>query len=73
MEERYSRKRFKPSKYDKVLIDRVANLCIRATFHALSNGIFSSQSKNFSATSLGGDLVDALLIVYDRIKDVSNN
>ena len=32
------------------------------TFHALSNGIFSLQSQNFSATSLGGDLMDPLLI-----------
>ena len=34
------------------------------TFHALSNGIFSLQSQNFSATSLGGDLMDTLLIRY---------
>jgi hypothetical protein len=45
------------------LIGRVENLYFGVTFHALSNGIFSFQSQNFSAMSLGGDLVDALLSV----------
>ena len=39
---------------------RAENLHIGLTFYALSNGKFSFQSQKFSATDLGGDLVDAL-------------
>ena len=38
------------------------NLHIGLTFCALSNGKFSFQSQKFSATDLGGDLVDTLLM-----------
>ena len=47
-----SQKILEPPNCDKGLLGRSKNLYSGVTFHALSNGIFSLQSQNFSATSL---------------------
>ena len=55
---------FQPLKYDIGLMDRVENLYFKVTFHPISNGIFSFEGQNFSTTTLGGDLIDALSRYY---------
>ena len=52
---------------------RAENLHIGLTFCALSNGKFSFQSQKFSATDLGGDLVDALLIIEEMKQCIQTN
>jgi hypothetical protein len=49
------------SKSGKEVSGRAENSQLGVTFCALSDGIFSFQSQRFSATSLGVDLMDALL------------
>jgi len=56
-------KKVQVSKSYKGMSERAENLHIGLTFCALSNGIFSFQSQKFSATELGGDLMDSLLIL----------
>ena len=55
-------KRFEVSKFTKDVPERAENLHIWLTFCALSRGIFIFQSQKFSATELGGDLMDPLLM-----------
>ena len=49
------------SKFSKDVSERDENLHLSLTFYALSRDIFSFQSQKFSATELGGDLMDPLL------------
>ena len=59
-------KRFEMSKFSKDVSERDEKLHIWLAFCALSSGIFSFQSQKFSATELGSDLMDPLLIVSIR-------
>ena len=57
-----AKKKIEVSKFSKGMSGRAENLHIDLTFCALSNSKLSFQRQKFSATDLGGDLVDALLI-----------